>query len=121
MKNNFLFILLLTLCFPAISFGAEYHTMEIDFSFTADPARNLQGYRLFEEGKQVCETTDPSVSKISCAVLTEAGTFNFTLAAYYYDGTQSPPSPPFPVTIVSTRARQISLIVSNFLIFKDKH
>lgn len=104
MKNTFLLSLILTLCISTISFGAEYHTMEIDFSFTApeNTARQLLGYRLFKEEEQVCETKDPSAAKIACTFLTEDGTFDFTLAAYYSDGTESPPSPPFPFTIVST-------------------
>ncbi len=86
--------------------------MEIDFSFSSpnDPARQLLGYRLFEEGRQVCETNDPSVSRISCSFLTENGTFNFTLAAYYSDGTESPPSPPFPFRIVSTTSPDSSTL-----------
>ena len=104
MKNNLLFFLFLLLLFPSISISAEMRTLEIEFSFTApeDPAKLLLGYRLYREGEQVCETGTPSTPTISCDFLTEEGTFNFTLAAYYSDSTESPTSPSFPFTIVST-------------------
>jgi len=103
MKKNQLFLLLILILFPAMSIGAELRTLEIDFSFTApeDPARQLLGYRLYKEGEQVCETTNPSSSSVTCELLTEDGTFDFTLSAYYSNSTESPQSPSFPLTIVS--------------------
>jgi hypothetical protein len=105
MKNTLLFFLFLflVLIMPTISVGAETHTMEVEFSFTApdDPAKQLLGYRLYKEGEQVCETSDPNTSKVTCEILTEDGTFDFTLTAYYADSTESPASPSFPFTIAS--------------------
>ena len=85
------------------STGAELRSMNIDLTFTAleDPDRQLRGYRLYKEGEQVCETDDPNASRITCEFITEEGTFNFTLTAYYSDGTASRPSPSFLFTIGS--------------------
>jgi hypothetical protein len=103
MKSNLLFFLFLFIFTPTISSGAEIHTMDIEFSFPAtdDPAKQLIGYRLYKEGKQVCDADDPATSRITCEMLTEDGTFNFTTTARYSDGTESPPSTSFPFTIIS--------------------
>jgi len=103
MKNNLLFFLIFFFFAPTISIGAGVHIMDVEFSFPAidDPAKQLSGYRLYKEGKQVCETNDPSTSRIACEILTEDGTFNFTTTVRYSDGTESLPSPSFPFTIIS--------------------
>jgi hypothetical protein len=64
MKNKLLFFLFLLLFVPTISSGTEIHTMDLEFSFTApdDPARQLIGYRLYKEGKQVCDTNNPTTT-----------------------------------------------------------
>jgi len=104
MKNYTLLFLFLILAIPTISVAAEYHTMQVDFTFTAtdDPVRQLIGYRLYEEADQVCEISDPDVSNITCTFATEDGTFDFTLTAIYSDGSESPHSPSFPFTIVTS-------------------
>jgi len=103
MKNTLLFLLLVLLAIPTISISAEMHTLEVEFSFIVpdDLAQQLLGYRLYQEGVQVCQTDDPSISKIDCEFLTEEGTFDFTLTAYYANGTESPQSPSFPFTITA--------------------
>lgn len=103
LKNIFLLLLLL-LGGPTVSIGAEMRTLEIEFSFTAptDPAQQVLGYRLYNEGEQVCDSNDHNTNKITCDIFTEDGTFIFTLAAYYFDGTESLLSPSFPFTINST-------------------
>ena len=84
MKNYPLFFLLLLFIIPTISNAAEMHTLEIDFSFSApdNSAKQLLGYRLYKASEQVCETNDPSSSKITCEFLTGGGTYDFTLTAY---------------------------------------
>jgi hypothetical protein len=64
MKNKLPFFLFLLLFVPTISSGTEIHTMDLEFSFTApdDPARQLIGYRLYKEGKQVCDTNNPTTT-----------------------------------------------------------
>ncbi len=77
--------------------------MGIEFSYTVPNhlAKQLVGYKLYKENIEVCATKDPSASKISCQFPSEAGTFDFSLKAYYANGTESPPSPSFPYTIAS--------------------
>ena len=89
MKNITLFLLIVLLAFPTVSIGAEIRTLEIELSFTVPDKLTNQflGYRLYMGGIQVCETVDQNVSKIACVFSSEEGTFDFTLAAYYSDGT----------------------------------
>lgn len=103
MKDKLLFFLLVLLLLPTISTAAVMTTLEIEFTFSKPVSLELQllGYRLYKEGDQVCETNNPNVSKITCDLLTEAGTFDFTLTAHYANGSESLPSPSFPHTISS--------------------
>jgi len=101
MKNKLLFLLFIFLLIPGISLAVETHTLDIEFAFSdpGNPEAQLMGYRLYKEGLQVCETNDPGATGITCDLFTEDGTFDFTLTAFYGDGTESPPSSAFPYTI----------------------
>ena len=110
MKNTLLICLFLFFVSPIYAISAEMHTMEIEFSFSApdDPARLLSGYRLYQEGQQVCQTADtsetsePGIYRITCGFMTDEGTFDFSLTALYSDGSESPQSPSFPFTITAS-------------------
>lgn len=103
MKYFSLFFLLLFFI-PTTSIGAEMRTLEIEYSLTVQHGSEkvLSGYRLYKENQQACETDDPNANRIICDILTENGTFEFTLTAYYNDGTESPASNPFSFTIAGT-------------------
>jgi len=103
-KKNPLFFLFLLLLIPTMSLAAEMHTLQVAFSFSAPDSSTSQllGYRLYKDGVQVCETNDPDASVVTCDFLTDYGTFNFALTAYYSDSTESPFSPLFPFTIDSS-------------------
>lgn len=113
-KGNLLFLLLLILVIPLVTtgtarsmtFGAAERNLAIDFSFDApvDSTKQLLGYRLYKEGVQVCTANQPSIAKMDCALLTEDGTFNFTLTAYYDDKSESLPSPSYPFVVSSTHS-----------------
>ena len=106
MKTKLLFLLFLFVLIPGISSAAESRSLDIEFAFSdpGNPASQLIGYRLYKEDLQVCETDDPGATRIACDLFTEDGTFDFTLTAFYADGSESPPSPPFPFIIESTTA-----------------
>ncbi len=96
--KNFLFIFLcIFFAGHTTTLGAEIRTIEVDFAFTppADQADQLLGYKLYKNGVQVCETTDPIASRITCDFSTDPGTFSFTLKAYYADNSESQASPNF--------------------------
>ena len=85
MKNKILLLLFVILTIPGISAAAELHTLEIAFSFNVPDSqdKHLLGYRLYKEGSQVYESSDATATSITCDILTEDGTFNFTLARYF--------------------------------------
>ncbi|WP_459947196.1 PKD domain-containing protein [Desulfocastanea catecholica] len=106
MKNNILSLLLILIVLPTVSLGAQMRNLEIEFAFKApdDPVKQVLGYRLYKEGKQVCETNEPNVFKMNCALLLEEDTHGFTLAAYYSNETESPRSAPFEFAIPPTQS-----------------
>lgn len=116
MKNNLLLLLFIFLFIPGFLSAAELHTLDIQFAFSdpGDPESQLLGYILYKEGDPVCETNDTDASMITCELLTEDGTFNFNLTAFYADGTESPPSPSFPFTISSMPDTIIEATVDHF-------
>jgi hypothetical protein len=116
MKNNLLLFLFIFLLIPGFLSAAELHTLDIEFAFSdpGDPESQLLGYILYKEGDPVCETNDTDASMITCELLTEDGTFNFNLTAFYADGTESPPSPSFPFTISSMPDTIIEATVDHF-------
>ncbi len=104
LKSRALFFIFLLFLIPTVSISAETHSLNVEFSFTdapTTPSKQLLGYRLYKEGGQVCDTNDPSALMITCDLLTEDGTFSFTLTARYSDGSESLHSTPFPFTIVT--------------------
>ncbi len=110
---NLLLLFILSLCIPSLSMGAggitlgaSERNLEIDFSFDnpIDSTKKLAGYRLYMEGSQICATNDPTVSKMACAFTAKDGTFDFTLKAYYDDGTESLPSPAYSFVVSSTHS-----------------
>lgn len=103
-KKNLLLILLLIFFIPTISFGAQTYTLKIAFSFAPpdNSAKILAGYRLYKGGSKVCETSNPNSTNLTCKVSSAAGTYKFSLAAYYSNKTESPRSAAFPVTLGPT-------------------
>ncbi|GAB6194012.1 PKD domain-containing protein [Desulfocastanea catecholica] len=101
MKNKLLFLLLVTLLTPSFSTAEVLHRLEVELAFTppAELADQHLGYRLLKNGVQVCETIDAKASLITCDFLTEYGTFDFSLKAYFVNDTESQASEPFPFTI----------------------
>lgn len=113
MKNSLQCLLLAICLFPIMSHAAVTKTLEVDFAFDDPGTLQLSGYRLYKEGIKVCQTTNTSASKISCSVTTETGTFDFTLRAYYTNGSESPASPSFPFTISSTTSAAPTAVLSS--------
>ncbi|SHO51449.1 PKD domain-containing protein [Desulfopila aestuarii] len=80
---------------------SKLRSLDIALSFdpTAAPEKTLAGYKLFEDSLQVCITSDPTATSITCQFITANGTHTYELAAHYTDGTDSLKSPPFEFTI----------------------
>ena len=77
------------------------HTIQVSFNFdtTNDQGNRISGFRLYKEGKLICETTDPGSRSIDCDFSSPGGSFLFTMTTYFVDGSESPHSEPFSYTI----------------------
>lgn len=62
---------------------------------------NLAGFRLYHGNNLACETADPNATSMDCSVDVPDGESLFTLTSYFKDGTESPPSAPFPYVFSS--------------------
>ena len=75
------------------------HQLQINFSYDtqAVPDKQVTGYRLYMEGDLVCETAQvtPQIQSIACTVVSESGTYAFTLSAIFDDNSEGPQSAPF--------------------------
>lgn len=77
------------------------HDIHVSFDFDTgnDQGHRISGFRLYQEGKLVCETNDPKIKRIDCNIASPGGSFVFTLTAYYDNGSESPHSQPFSFEI----------------------
>lgn len=89
----------------------QERTLEVAFKFIppSGAGSEISGYTLQQGGAEVCNvnvaevtSSGPDTFLLSCTFFTVDGTFDFTLSAYYVDGTPNPISPPFPYTIGSS-------------------
>ena len=113
MKNKLLCLLFVLCLSPMMTQAAVTKTLEVSFAFNDPGTQQLVGYRLYKEGTKVCQTTNPSASKITCDISTNTGTYNFALTAYYANGSESPSSPSFPFTITATASTAPTAVVSS--------
>lgn len=88
------------------------HTIQIEFIFDyqAITDKTVTGYRLYKEGELVCETYSPEAQYFDCVVTSSTGVFDFTLTASYDNGTESPHSAPFPLTILDETSPVLALL-----------
>lgn len=93
-----LILLLFSLCcvIPGLSFAAA-QDIHIEWTHDYQPVegKTLAGYHLYKEGAKVCSTNIPENKTIDCVFESESGTFDFTITAFYSDGSESLHSPPY--------------------------
>ncbi len=74
-----------------------YVSFNIDTESIVD--KRISGFRLYKEGKLICETRDPKSTSIDCDFSTQGGSFLFTMTTYFEDGSESMHSKPFAFTV----------------------
>jgi len=67
-------IVLLILC-PTLACSAS--TLEIEFAFTAPDAATVASYKLYNDGIEVCNTTETLPGNIECDVALSSGVHFF--------------------------------------------
>ena len=99
MKQILQLLLIAIYCFlPIFSYGeSSPYDIHVEWSFNDQSieGKSLVGYNLYKEGIKVCSDDSPEDKKMDCIVVSEPGTYNFTLTALYSDNSESPHSPPY--------------------------
>jgi len=105
--NQYYWAFCITLIFlftAAISYAAVIeHRLEIRFFFDTGAIQDklVTEYRLYKEGDLVCETqqVEPQIQTVACTILSENGTYPFTLSALFSDHSESSQSGAFMFTL----------------------
>ncbi len=97
MKYKIFFILLICFLLPfqaTASISKKCH-LNIDFSFEAPYLVNkdLAGFRLYKDGEKICEVNDPYSRSFACDFQSVRGSYGFTLAPFFSDGSVGSHSP----------------------------
>ena len=79
----------------------KIHDINVSFNFDTerDPGKRVAGFRLYKQGKLVCETDDPKGESLECNIVGPSGSFLFTMTVYFEDGSESRHSEPFSYAI----------------------
>jgi hypothetical protein len=77
------------------------YTIQVDFFFDtqAIPGRTVVGYRLYMDDESICEVGPVDPQAITCSLIADAGTYEFSLSAIYNLGAESRPSNKFTFKI----------------------
>ena len=88
------------------------YEISIQFSFDTESPEipEVSAYRLNKDGIQFCEESLIESQVMTCTVDTP-GTFDFTLAAVYLNGRESPHSAPFQFSVTSEDVALVALQV----------
>ena len=102
MKKIIFLLLSIGLLLPGYS-SAALQDIHIDWSYDYQvvEGKTLTGYYLYQEGTKVCTNDTPTDRAMDCSFYSGEGTFDFTLTAYYDDGSESPHSPHYSVTFTT--------------------
>lgn len=108
---------------PTPSYATSaYHRIRINFAFnsSAYPDKQLKGYNLYAAGKLICEKpASTEIKPIDCTVKLVDGTYPFTLAVAFKDGTSTAQSAPFKFALNDkTALPRIDAIISRLLLLK---
>jgi PKD repeat protein len=69
--------------------------------YTSPNGYTLSGFNLYQEGMRVCQNQNPAATAMDCTVSLNTNTSNFTLTARFSNGTESPHSSPFTLSLPS--------------------
>lgn len=101
---------------------AELTGQNIHVKWTYEQPENrvIAGYKLYQEGVEVCNFTVPSAREGDCTFNSEPGEFDFTLTAYTDDGLESLMSVAYtfeltndrnPPVLLRITGRQVEIVI----------
>ncbi|HIP39357.1 MAG TPA: hypothetical protein EYG88_08280 [Desulfocapsa sulfexigens] len=115
-------VLTITL-YAGISFAAVNHSIHIEWDYdqsSAPTGLELESYRLYKDGVQICEFDRPYDFEGDCVFVSDNGLYNFNLTAVFNDGSESPLSEAFPFLLGPKKANTgVILAVLGLLLNKS--
>ncbi len=122
MKKTLFILLFLSILTPYLSFAtvSKHCDLEIEFSYENPNSyeKDLSGFRLYKEGKKICQVDNPNVRSFNCQFQSEIGGYHFTLAPYFSDGSEGSRSAAYPEVV--GRAEITVGKIANFLLSSKK-
>jgi hypothetical protein len=105
-KISLAIIFLLPVLFlgAASSADAEVKQIGVSWDYDASGADNLRGFVLFQDGIEICATTDPASRWMVCEISMGNDTLYFTMTAYDALGNESSFSQPFVLQPMNSSA-----------------
>ncbi len=82
-------------------------------AYTPPSGYTVSGYNLYKEGALACQTQNNSATSMDCNVSLTADTTNFTLTAAFSNGTESPHSSPFTLTVSTASTTPPTAVISS--------
>lgn len=79
---------------------AEDYSVNVEWEYSAPSGYQVSGYRLYLDGKEICQTTTPTTTEMDCTFQAEPGPSKFTLTAFFTDGQESLHSEPYPFELL---------------------
>lgn len=102
MTKRTILLILLMIAFgtfiPVNSQAGSTYNIHIDWEYPGSVS-NLAGFRLYKEGIQVYEVSNPGARSMDCPVEVNTDQTSFTITAYLSDGTESAHSSPYPFDV----------------------
>ncbi|NOX80936.1 MAG: PKD domain-containing protein [Deltaproteobacteria bacterium] len=100
MRFGKIFLILLSILILPVLASAHQRVIHVEWQYQHN-GDNLAGFRLYHGNNLACEIADPDATSMDCSVDVPDGESLFTLTSYFKDGTESPPSAPFPYVFSS--------------------
>ncbi len=107
MKRNVIILLLTFVLVPVHSAMARKCYVEVNYSFNNNsvPGKKVRGFKLFKNGKKVCQIWKSTKRTFTCNFESAPGKYKITLAPFYTDSSVGQQSAPYTINIPKTQAR----------------
>lgn len=95
-------VFFLTVIFGPYSLGHAAVVKNINatwLSYTSPAGYSLTGFRLYKDNVQICQVSNPKATSMDCQVTLTNQTNQFSLAAVFSNGAESPHSSTFTLTV----------------------
>jgi len=95
MKKWILLLVLLAVPMPVQAAPEWQRSIQVEWGYEPPTDLIATGFRLYQEGVEVCEWAVPTIRTGDCDVILTQKSTSFTLTATFSDGQESPHSDPY--------------------------